>query len=657
MIGRVLAAVAAVALAACAHASGTAPRPLRLAIVAEPHSMLPLLSQSIPENEILRLVYDPLIACDRAGNPVPALAAVVPARANGGVSRDGLTVTYHLRRGVRWHDGMPFTSADVAASFRAVMDPRSVVQSRHGYDDVARVETPDPYTVRFRLKQPFAPFVATVFAESDAPYYVAPAHLLHGGPLAQSSLNAAAVGTGPYRLVRWARGDRLELAANESYWNGRPSIERIAVRFMADENTQLVGLRGGDVDGVIGMSANAAAQARTIPHVRVATSPLNAYWGVMMNNQRGHATSDVRVRRALAAAIDGASFRANVTHGFYVPAIADLPTVLWAADRTLRPIAHDVAAARRLLASAGYGPAHPLALDLAILQSSQTHRVEAVALQSQLAALGIDVRIHPYLGNVFDAPPSQGGVLTRGRYDLALYGWYAGMDPDDSGQFLCDQLPPAGYDHSFYCSAEMDAAQRAALSSYDRSRAQARIRARRSAAAARRSDPLPRFAGRYLRAARRRRRLLAVARHANGERAALDLAAVEREAPDGRNWRIARHAALGAAHRRCDDDRPQPVGTGRTGRGRARGDEHRARFLPRCRRHRRRHLGAHRAAVLVPRARGRAGRGLRRAARDDRGRRPCLVDPYGQRGNRRAGLRISVDGRMPVLYVSLSSPN
>jgi peptide/nickel transport system substrate-binding protein len=477
---RALAAIVSIVLAACAQSpSGAVSRTLRLAIVSEPHSMVPMLAQGIQDNEILRLIYDPLVACDRAGNPVPALAAVVPSRANGGISRDGLTVTYHLRRGVRWQDGAPFTSADVAASFRAVMDPRSVVQSRHGYDSVSRLETPDPLTVRFRLKRKFAPFVGTVFAESDAPYYIAPAHLLGADSLVRSSLNAAPVGTGPYRVLRWARGDHLELAANEAYWAGKPSIRRVTLRFIADENTQLVGLRSGDLDGVIGMSANAAAQARTIAHVRVATSQLNAYWGVMMNNARGPA-ADVRVRRALAAAIDAASFREKVTHGFYAPAIADLPPVLWAADRALRPVRRDVAAARRLLAAAGYGQSRPLALDLAILQSSQTHRVEAVALQSQLRELGIDVRIHAYLPNVFDAPASQGGIIPSRRYDLALYGWYAGMDPDDSGQFKCDQRAPAGYNHSFYCSAEMDAAQREALGSYDqavRKRAYSRIEA------------------------------------------------------------------------------------------------------------------------------------------------------------------------------------
>ncbi|HEX3465964.1 MAG TPA: peptide ABC transporter substrate-binding protein [Candidatus Elarobacter sp.] len=478
---RLLVLVAAATLAACAPAGApSGPRTLRLAVAEEPHSLLPLLGQSITENEILRLIYDPLIACDAAGRPVPALAAAVPTRANGGISPDGLSVTYRLRRGVRWHDGTPFTSADVAASFRAVMDPRSVVQSRHGYDTVARVETPDAYTVRFRLKRRFAPFVGTVFAESDAPYYLAPAHLLRGGPLTRSSLNGAPVGTGPFEFVRWARGDRLELAANDRYWNGKPALARITIRFIADENTQLVALRGGDLDGVIGISANAAALARTIPHVRVATSALNAYWGVMMNNQPGRATADVRVRRAIAAAIDARAFRANVTHGFYAPAIADLPPVLWAADRSLKPSAFDPALARKLLAEAGYGPAHPLTLDLAIIQSSQTHRVESVAVQAQLRAVGADVRIHSYIGHVFDSPPAEGGILPRGRYDIAFFGWYAGMDPDDSGQFMCDQRPPNGYDHSFYCSAEMDAAQRDALASYDervRKRAYARIEA------------------------------------------------------------------------------------------------------------------------------------------------------------------------------------
>src|SRR5581483_2965288 len=112
----------ALALAACAHRGTSAPSGvLRVGVEVEPTTLAPILAESITDNEILRLIYDPLIGCDRLGNPVPALAAAVPTRANGGISADGLTIAYRLRRGVRFHDGRPFTSADVAASFRAVM--------------------------------------------------------------------------------------------------------------------------------------------------------------------------------------------------------------------------------------------------------------------------------------------------------------------------------------------------------------------------------------------------------------------------------------------------------------------------------------------------------------------------------------------------------
>jgi peptide/nickel transport system substrate-binding protein len=289
----------------------------------------------------------------------------------------------------------------------------------------------------------------------------------------------APVGTGPYRVVRWLRGDRLELAANETYWAGRPAISRIDLRFVPDENSELVGLRSGELDGIIGLSANVAPQARALPHVRVVTTPVNAYWAIMMNTASGP-TADVRVRRAIAAAADAAAFRRNVTHGSYRSAIADLPAVLWAADPSLRPIRHDAAHARELLAAAGYGPARRMPLEFAIYLGSQTVRAEAIALQSELRPLGIDAHVHGYLSDVFDAPPSQGGILSRGRYDIAAYGWFAGMDPDDSGQFTCAERPPAGYNHSFYCNAEMDAAQREALRTYDptaRRRAYSRIEA------------------------------------------------------------------------------------------------------------------------------------------------------------------------------------
>jgi peptide/nickel transport system substrate-binding protein len=437
---------------------------VRFAIASEPHSLDPILSQTIPENDIDRLFADPLVACDARGNPIPALAERVPTTANGGISADGLTIVYHLRRDVRWHDGVPFTSADVAFSVKAVLDPRNPVVSRHGFDDIRAVETPDPYTVRFRLKRRFAPFVATIFAESDSPYYLVPKHVLEREPsLVHAAFNTAPVGTGPFRVVAWKRGDAIELAANPAYFGGKPRVERLVIRFVPDENTALAQIRSGEINGILNLGATSAAQLRGDPAFTLVAQPYNGYYGLMFNTR--HVA--LGVRRAIAAAIDAERFRTVVSRGFYGPGIADLPPFLWAADRALAPLPHDPAAARALFAAAGISRAHPLMLDLAIISGYRTHQSWSLLLQSELAPYGVDVRIKPYLGAIFAAPAMEGGILARGRYDAAIYGWDSGMDPDDSSQFLCDQRPPAGYDDSFYCDPEMDAAQHRALENYD----------------------------------------------------------------------------------------------------------------------------------------------------------------------------------------------
>jgi len=143
-----------------------------------PRTLNPILATQTVEASIARLTTDILVSADPHGNLVPKLAREVPTRANGGISADGLTITYHLRAGVRWQDGVAFTSRDVKFSYDAIMNPNNDVISRHGYDIVRSVETPDPLTVVFRLKQPFAPFVSVVFGESDSTYGILPAHVL-----------------------------------------------------------------------------------------------------------------------------------------------------------------------------------------------------------------------------------------------------------------------------------------------------------------------------------------------------------------------------------------------------------------------------------------------------------------------------------------------
>ncbi len=441
---------------------------LRVAVSGLPRTLNPILATTTFESLLGRLGSSILVTADAGGRFVPDLAREVPTRTNGGISSDGLTIVYRLRRGVRWHDGAPFSSRDVKFTFEAIMNPRNDVISRHGYDVVRRVDTPDDATVVFHLKRPFAPFVATVFGESDSPYGILPAHLLARYPsLNDVAFNGAPIGTGPFRVVRWRRSDRVEYEAFPGYFRGRPKLRRIVVRLVPDENTEITLLRTHEVDWIVEASVNAYKVLRGLPATRIELTRINGYQGLLMNTARGP-TADPRVRRAIALGLDRRALTDRLTFGSGVPAVADLPTWLGAFDARLAATPYDPDAARKLLAAAGYGPGKKrLTLGLYFDLTTAINRLASVQVQAALGRLGIDVRTNPQLNTMLYAAYGANGTLTRGRYDLALYPWVAGVDPDDSSQFTCNSRGANGYNQSGYCSAAMDDAQRVALVSYD----------------------------------------------------------------------------------------------------------------------------------------------------------------------------------------------
>jgi peptide/nickel transport system substrate-binding protein len=371
---------------------------------------------------------------------------------------------------VTWHDGRPFTSADVKFSFDAIMNPNNDIISRHGYDIVKRVETPDPYTVVFRLKERFAPFVATVFGDSDSPYGILPIHLL-GKYKSINDLpyNSLPIGTGPFRVTRWLRGNQIELTRYDKYFLGQPKLKSIVIKLIPDENTEITQLQTHEIDWFFEASVNAYKALRGMPaaETRLVLTPNNGYEGILFNNAKGP-TKDIRVRRAIQLALDKAALARSLTFGAADVATQDLPSFLWAYDRTQHPTSYDPEQAKKLLAAAGYGPAHRLSLDLYFEQSSALNKTLSVQVQSTLAAIGIDIHVHPQLSSIIYGGYGANGTLSRGRYDIALYTWVAGIDPDDSSQFTCANIPPGGYNQSYFCNAEMDAAQNLALETYDR---------------------------------------------------------------------------------------------------------------------------------------------------------------------------------------------
>ena len=465
------------------RAAATVPGELRVATQRSPNTLNPILSANTTEGFVNRLSFDTLVSVDGAGkNTVPILATEVPTPANGGISKDGLTITYHLHSGVKWHDGVAFSSKDVKFSWQAMMNTANNVNARVGYEDVKSVDTPDANTVIFHLKHKFAPFVDTVFAESDNPVCILPEHVLAKfANLNRIPFNQQPIGTGPFKVARWIRGDHIELVANDDYFLGKPKLRRIIVREIPDENTSLNALRSHDVDYIFEASPELykTIKANASKDINVVLNDKPQTLQMLVNTSRPP-LDDIRIRRALAYAVDKQSLVDKNTGGSAVVAWADQPPFQWSYTDDVMKYPADAAKSRALLAEAGYTPGpdgimrkngKPLSFTLSYNVENATRRLVAVQVQAMFKAVGIDVQIKTYPANLLFATYGQGGILTTGKYDLNISGWIAGQDPDDHSEFASDQIPkpshPDGVNYTRYQNKEMDAEQKAALASYD----------------------------------------------------------------------------------------------------------------------------------------------------------------------------------------------
>ncbi|MEA2690469.1 MAG: peptide/nickel transport system substrate-binding protein [Candidatus Eremiobacteraeota bacterium] len=448
---------------------------VRFALAADPQSLDPLFAHvdaNSVEQQVARLAFEPFIDVDEHGAPVPVLLDRVPTVENGGVSRDGRSITYHLRRGVRWEDGVAVTAHDVVWTLHAILDDRNAVRSRAGYDRVAKAEALDDRTVRVTLKEPWAPAVATLFSYGTAPQYVLPSHLLEKeARLEQSAFSSHPVGNGPYRLVSWARGDHLVYEASASYWRGAPKVARLDIRIVPDPGSNFTQLQSGAVDWNLlspaqreSLGMPAALAFRTVPLALIA--------GIAINTTHPP-LDDVRVRRALAASIDRESIARKITFGRYPVVDTAQSLGSWARDPSVREPAYDPATADRLFDAAGWKrgadgirakDGKQLALTYVQFPESATGVRVATVVQSELGARGLKIAIKSLSNVQLFLPKSQGGALANGAFDLAYVPWAMGADPDDSFLLGC-----GGYaNYMRWCDKRVDALERRAVTAPSR---------------------------------------------------------------------------------------------------------------------------------------------------------------------------------------------
>ena len=455
----------------------TIPGVVRLGEDEEPDGLNLMYAHTAASDTISGLLYSFILRYDAEGDYVPDLATRVPTLRNGDISRDGMQIVVHLRKGIVWADGAPLTAADWLYTYRLVRDPQTAVKSTYGWDEIASAAAPDPHTIVIALKRPSVR-VLGILAMGGAGYPPLPVHLLGNvADLRRSSYNEHPLSSGPYVLQAWNHGSSLTFVPNARYFRGAPKLKEVIWKVIPDVNTLLDELATHDVDVYPSVNANNVARLSSISGITV-TQRLSANWRHLGINLSRPQLADARVRQAIAESVDWARVEHDVFHGLDRLAISDIFPQSWAAP-ALPAYRYDPGDAKRLLAQAGWKPGPdgilvkgPLAMRLTIYATTghQENTESQVLIQSMLRKAGIDIEVRNYPGSYLFA---QNGPLYTGRYDLEWSIETNGPDPDNSGNWAGAFIPPHGANTSWLNDPLVNATSLAAASTFDQSKRKA----------------------------------------------------------------------------------------------------------------------------------------------------------------------------------------
>lgn len=411
---------ALVALSGTATAQ-TPPGVLVVAQIAEPKSLDPHAVTAVNDFRILMNVYDGLVRYK------PGTLEVEPALATEWtISEDGKTYTFTLREGVTFHDGSPFNSEAVKFNFERMLD-ESHPQHDTGpfplsffFSAVETIEAPDPQTVVFKLKEPYAPFLSNLAYPTGL--IVSPeAVMQHGQDFGRNPS-----GTGPFRFAEWQSNSRVVVEANPDYWDGAPQLQAVVYRPITDANTRVAEMLSGGVDVMVEVPPDNVANFRDDGAFKVYEQAGPHLWFLILNAKEGP-MADKRVRQAVNYAIDKTALVENVLQGTAEVAAGPTPPAFaWAHNDALEPYPHDPEKAKQLLAEAG---AEGASLTFYVTEggSGMLDPVAmGAAIQADLAKVGLDVKIETYEWNTFLGKVNPG---LEGKADMAEMAWMTN-DPD-----------------------------------------------------------------------------------------------------------------------------------------------------------------------------------------------------------------------------------
>ncbi|MEO6913841.1 MAG: peptide ABC transporter substrate-binding protein [Candidatus Baltobacteraceae bacterium] len=473
---KLVAVLLLVALAGCARVETTGGSGA-LAPFAHPHSLViadgtgdipslnPHLFTETTLSYIAELTMAYLARYDSNNKPIPELATIIPTQANGGISKDGKTITWHLRHGVKWSDGAPFNADDVIFSTQAVLNPANNETGRDGWNLIAKMDEPDKYTVVYHLSKPYGSYLPTFFGTAGANPCILPKHLLGNLPnINHAPYNAKPVGIGPFRVVEWRRGDAIEMEANPYYWRGEPKLKHITFRLIPSFDTVVTAMQTGEVNLWPLISSAFIDRVKAVSTLH--TIVQDSYYFAHIDFQVRHPiVSDPLVRQAIRYALNRPEEIQKINHGYGIAQESMIPPSNPLHPTDIPSFAYDPAKAMQLLDQAGWKPGpggirmkngQRLSLTFPYYTGSSSADQFVELVRQELAAVGVEIQTRKYAPALFFAQIQDNGIVNKGDWDMTTFSWSADPNGDLSNIYECDQIPPNGQNSVRYCNPKLD---------------------------------------------------------------------------------------------------------------------------------------------------------------------------------------------------------
>lgn len=418
--------------------------------IGDASNLIPLLASDSASHDIAGLVYNGLVRYDKN------LVLEGDLAESWEISKDGLVITFHLRKGLKWHDGAEFTADDVMYTYQVTIDPKTPTAYSGDFQMVKKAEVVDKHTFRVTYGKPFAPALASWGAA------ILPRHLMEGKDIAKSELARHPIGTGPYKFVEWKTGEKIVLAANPDYWEGKPYIERYIYRIIPDQATMFLELKSSGID-YMGLTPLQYARQTEFQEFKKNFNKyryLASAYTYLGYNLKNTLFKDKKVRKAISYAIDKQELVDGVLLGLGKSATGPYKPGTWVYNDKVERYDYNAQKARELLAEAGWKDANgdgildkdgkPFEITIMTNQGNESRAKTVEIIQKRLKEVGIVVKPRVMEWAAFLA------MIDKKQFEAVVLGWTIGQDPDTFDIWHSSKTQPKELNFITYSNPEVD---------------------------------------------------------------------------------------------------------------------------------------------------------------------------------------------------------